>query len=173
MAATRPNPFTLDTPTLLVHLQAVHRRIVGILDGLDQVEMHRTMLPSGWTFAGMVNHLTVTTTFWFDNVMSGDEFVPVADDFAVAPDVRPETLLRRYTEATQRGHDRVRSLPLDTPPAWWPPDLFGPWRLSSLYEVLQHLLVESSTHAGHLDIARELHDGRTWAYPLGRLADAG
>jgi hypothetical protein len=36
--------------------------------------------------------------------------------------------------------------------------------------VLLHLLVETSTHAGHLDIVRELIDGRTWEYPEGRLS---
>jgi hypothetical protein len=103
--------------------------------------------------------------------MAGDPFAPLADDFAVDPDTRPTLLVGRYTVATERGHDRVRPLPLATPPAWWPPDLFGPWRLHSLFEVLQHVLVETSTHAGHLDAARELVDGRTWAYPLGRLSD--
>jgi uncharacterized damage-inducible protein DinB len=161
----------IDTPTLLTGLLGPQRRIVGVLAGLDHTAMHRSVLPSGWSFAGMVQHLTQMTTFWFDVVMSGDPYEPLADDFAVERAARPAELLERYTVVTERGHDRVRALPLATPPAWWPSDLFGPWRLHSLFEVLQHVLVETSTHSGHLDAARELHDGRGWRYPEGRLSE--
>ena len=82
-------------------------------------------------------------------------------------------LVECYSEATVRGHDLVRDLPLDTPPAQWPAHLFGPWRLHSLFEVLQHVLVESATHAGHLDAARELIDGSTWDYQRGVVASRG
>lgn len=47
----------------------------------------------------------------------------------------------------------------------------GGWRLDSLFEVVQHVLVETACHAGHLDAARELLDGRTWDYAAGRLAE--
>jgi hypothetical protein len=163
-------PPTIDTAILLTGLLAPQQRIVSVLGGLDHAAMHRSVLPSGWSFAGMVQHLTAMTTFWFDTVMSGAPYEPLADDFAVTPDAQPAELLERYTLATERGHDRVRALPLATPPAWWPPDLFGPWRLHSLFEVLQHVLVETSTHSGHLDAAREVLDGRTWLYPEGRLS---
>jgi len=42
--------------------------------------------------------------------------------------------------------------------------MFGDWRLDNLHEVLLHLLIETTCHAGHLDAARELIDGRTWDY---------
>ena len=32
-------------------------------------------------------------------------------------------------------------------------------------EVLLHVITETATHAGHLDAARELLDGRTWMGP--------
>lgn len=163
----------IGTPALLDALLTQQRRVVGIVDGLDRATIHRPALPTGWTFAGMVQHLTETTIFWFDTVMAGDPFRPVADDFAVDPRVEPAELVGRYTAATERGHDRVRSMALDTPPAWWPEGMFGPWRLHSLFEVLEHMLVETATHAGHLDAARELLDGRTWDYPTGRLTDPG
>ena len=56
----------------------------------------------------------------------------------------------------------IRATPLDTPPAWWPADLFGTFRLLDLREVLLHVITETACHAGHLDVARELIDGRTW-----------
>ena len=32
-------------------------------------------------------------------------------------------------------------------------------------EVILHVITETATHAGHLDAARELLDGRTWMGP--------
>jgi hypothetical protein len=40
--------------------------------------------------------------------------------------------------------------------------LFGDWRLDNLGDVLMHVIGETATHAGHLDAARELIDGRQW-----------
>ncbi|MBC7557933.1 MAG: DUF664 domain-containing protein, partial [Dermatophilaceae bacterium] len=56
----------------------------------------------------------------------------------------------------------ITTNPLDAAPAWWPKELFGDWRLDNLREVILHVLTETAVHAGHLDAARELIDGRTW-----------
>jgi hypothetical protein len=171
-ASTSPVP-PIDTPTLLAELAAQQRRIVAIVAGLDDATMRRPILPSGWSCGGMIQHLTGMTNFWFQTIMSGSELVAEGDDdFALADGVSIGELIEHYSLATARGHDLVRHLPLDAPPAWWPADLFGPWQLHSLFEVLQHVLVETATHSGHLDATRELIDGRTWSYSLGRLADA-
>ena len=50
-------------------------------------------------------------------------------------------------------------LPLDAEPVWWFED-GGDAPYSSLREVLLHVIVETAAHAGHLDICRELVDGR-------------
>jgi hypothetical protein len=169
-AASSPVP-AIDTPTLLTGLAAQQRRIVAIVADLDDATMRRPILPSGWSCGGMIQHLTGMTNFWFQTIMSGSALVAEGDDFALADDVSIGELVEQYSLVTARGHDLVRHLPLDAPPAWWPADLFGPWRLHSLFEVLQHVLVETATHSGHLDATRELIDGRTWNHSLGRLAD--
>jgi hypothetical protein len=40
--------------------------------------------------------------------------------------------------------------------------MFGDWKLSTVREVILHVIVETACHAGHLDAARELLDGRQW-----------
>jgi len=170
-ATVSPLP-AIDTSALLVELAAQQQRIVATVADLDDATMRRPILPSGWSCGGMIHHLTGMTNFWFQAIMSGIELAAdEGDDFALADDVSIAELVEQYSLATARGHHVVRHLPLDAPPAWWPDDLFGPWRLHSLFEVLQHVLVETATHAGHLDATRELIDGRTWSYELGRLAD--
>ena len=41
----------------------------------------------------------------------------------------------------------------------------GGWRLETVREVVLPVLTETAVHAGHLDAARELVDGRTWLVP--------
>lgn len=161
-----------DTETLLDQLAAQHQRTIGILAELDEEAMHRVALPSGWSCAGMVQHLTCTTRFWFEEVMAGRPDVEhPEDEFAVPARQSSEALISAYAEAARSGAELVRDLRLDTPPAWWPEGRWGPWRLTNLHEVLLHLLVEISSHAGHLDIVRELIDGRTWDHSRGRLSE--
>lgn len=46
-----------------------------------------------------------------------------------------------------------------TAPAWWP-DFFGSWLLPSLREIVLHVVAETATRAGHLDVTCELIDGK-------------
>ncbi len=55
----------------------------------------------------------------------------------------------------------ISSTSLEASPAWWP-NFFGDWRLETLREIVLHVLTETAVHAGHLDAARELIDGRSW-----------
>jgi hypothetical protein len=120
----------------------------------------------------MVQHLTITTRFWIVEVMTGMRTdTSQGDDFHVSDTTAASTILDAYHDQTQTAIALVRDLPLDTPPVWWPDDMFGDWRLDNLQEVLLHLLIETTCHAGHLDAARELIDGRTWDYARGCLSD--
>lgn len=58
----------------------------------------------------------------------------------------------------------MAGLSLDAPPARWQ-DYFGNWRLRDVREIILHVIAETAVHAGHLDAARELLDGRTWLGP--------
>lgn len=161
-----------DASTLFLCLGAQQRRVRGILDGLDDHTLRQPVLPSGWSCAGMVQHLTLSTRFWFVEVMAGQQGDPAVDDeFHLLVDSSAATIIESYQDRAQAAVALVRELPLDTPPAWWPDGMFGEWRLDNLHEVLLHVLVETTCHAGHLDAARELIDGRTWDYAAGRLSD--
>ncbi|WP_088319044.1 DUF664 domain-containing protein [Kineosporia sp. R_H_3] len=161
-----------DTAALLSTLRAQQARVAGILDGLDDEALRRPVLPSGWSCLGMLQHLTSMTTFWFSEVVHGTHGDATADDdhdeFAV-PDHRPaDDVLTTYRRDVAAATASVEGLPAVTPPAWWPEGAWGGWRLTTLAEVLVHVLVETSTHAGHLDAVRELLDGAVWDYAEGR-----
>lgn len=151
--------------TLQGYLTAQRRHVLGILEGLDDEALRRPVLPSGWSALGMVQHLALDDErFWFQAVMAGDEAVIASldgDGWNVPPDVPAERVLDRYRTEITRSDELVVSLPADAKPAWWP-DFFGEFRLDDLTDVLLHVIVETATHAGHLDAARELLDGRQW-----------
>jgi hypothetical protein len=162
----------VDTQHLLDAITSMQQRAIGILDGLEEYDLRRPVLPSGWSCLGMAQHLTGMTWFWFVEVMGGRLGEnPVGDGFDVPDDAAAADVLGAMRIRLPQADAAVEHLPLSTAPAWWPDDLFGPWRLHSLAEVLTHVLVETSCHTGHLDAARELIDGRTWDWSRGRLAD--
>jgi len=47
-------------------------------------------------------------------------------------------------------------------PAWWPAEIFSDLPSRGLRDAILHVITETAYHAGHLDVVRELIDGRTW-----------
>jgi uncharacterized damage-inducible protein DinB len=160
------SPALEEKQVLLGALSGQREHVLDALEGLDTQGLGRSLLPSGWSCLGLVNHLSLDVErFWFQAVVAGDEGaieeVLGASDNAwnVSADERGEDVLRRYKENVERADAIIASHSLDAAPAWWP-DFFGSWRLHSLREIVIHVMVEVATHAGHLDVARELIDGK-------------
>ena len=83
------------------------------------------------------------------------------DAWQVDPDVPAGDVLSLYRREAELADGVIAATPLDTAPLNWP-DFFGNWRLENLRAIILHVITETATHAGHLDAARELIDGRTW-----------
>ena len=154
---------------LLSHLAQHRQHVLGILDGLDEEALHRSVLPSGWNCLGLVHHLALDDErFWVEGVIAGRratiEWVASDPDDAwrIGEEVGGAEVLDLYRSQIERSDEVLAGVDLDAAPRWWPVDLFGDWRMGSVREVLMHLVSETATHAGHLDAARELIDGRTW-----------
>jgi len=154
-----------EARTLLDTLTSQRQHVLGILDGLSEDDLRRPVLPSGWTCLGLVQHLAVDVEcFWFRAVVAGEPMETGGDDNAweVAPDTAADTVLDRYRREIELADAIIAVTDPDTPPAWWPADLFGSFRLDNLREVMLHAITETACHAGHLDAVRELIDGRRW-----------
>ena len=158
----------VERATLLSYLSAQRDHALGILEGLDEDALRRPVLPSGWTCLGLVQHLALDVErFWFRAVVAGER--AVIDDLAAAPDawhvgvgVPSAAVFDVYRQEIDRANAIIAATPLEAAPAWWPADLFGAWRLHNLREIMLHVITETACHAGHLDAARELIDGRRW-----------
>ena len=156
----------VERVALLAHLGAQRRHIVGILDGLDDAALRRPMLPSGWSCLGLVQHLALDVErFWFRAVVAGEQVDARAGRRWLAGPARAAgrrgvRALPGRDPASRRDRRRPRRW---TPPAaWWPDSIFPGLAPQPLRETVLHVITETATHAGHLDVVRELIDSRQW-----------
>jgi hypothetical protein len=160
---------SVENAILLRYVQSQRRHVLGILDGLDEATLRTSVLPSGWTPLALLNHLAFDDErFWFRGVVLGDPEVMAGveagepDGWTLKPDVSVEEVFARYRREAERADEIIADCDLDAGPAWWPAWLFGDYRLDTIREIVLHHLAETATHAGHLDVVRELVDGRQW-----------
>jgi hypothetical protein len=150
---------------LLSYLGAQRDHVLGILEGLDEEALRRPVLPSGWTCLGLVRHLALDVErFWFRAVVAGEPVDLESGDGAwqVGSDVPAEAVFDLYRREIELANAIIAATPLDTAPAWWPEELFRDMPPQDLRETILHVIAETACHAGHLDAARELIDGRRW-----------
>jgi uncharacterized damage-inducible protein DinB len=146
---------------LLAWLDSTRAHVAEQMRALPAEARRRSHVPSGWTPRGLIRHLTLDVErVWFRAVMAAEPVeIPQGYDGWSAPETQSdEDLLERYAEECRLATEAIRDLPLDAKPAWWFDDGSSPPH-SSLRAVLLHVIVETATHAGHLDICRELTDG--------------
>ena len=148
---------------MLKALNSQRGHVLGILDGLSDEALRRPVLPTGWSCLGLVRHLTVDVEqLWFRVVVAGEPIQPDAVGWQVGPDEPAQAVLDAYRQETERANAVIAATPIDAPPAFWPAEQFGHWRLHDLRELIMHVITETACHAGHLDAVRELIDGETW-----------
>ena len=154
-----------ESSMFLSSLSNQREHVLGILEGLPEEALRRPVLPSGWTCLGLVRHLAIDVErFWFRSIVAGQEVQPRESDAAVwkvSPDVPAEEVFSLYRREIELANAIITDTALDAAPATWPEEWSG-WRLRDLREIILHVITETACHAGHLDAARELIDGRTW-----------
>jgi uncharacterized damage-inducible protein DinB len=150
------------------HLAAQRRHVLGTIDGLDDEQLRRPVLPSGWSCLGMLRHLALSDEhYWFRCVMGGEpqDYFPTepGGDWVVGEDEPAADVLATYREECERADAVIDAMGLDHPPLA-PDPVWQEWGMSfpDLRSVLLHVITETAVHAGHLDAVRELIDGRQW-----------
>jgi uncharacterized damage-inducible protein DinB len=146
---------------LLEWLDAQRGHVVEQVRAMPAEARRRSHVASGWTPRGVIRHLTLDVErVWFRAVMAGESVdLPEGYEGWIAPELQSdEELLEQYAYECTLATAAVDGLGLDAEPAWWFEDGGDP-PYSSLREILLHVIVETATHAGHLDICRELVDG--------------
>ena len=158
-----------EDQALLDFLAAQRAAVLSIVAGLDEEAWHRSVVPSGWTPAGLVEHLGGAEWHWFQGVVTGAEPEPPPGDEEPPPydptaafvtDLPSAEIIAFYRDQCAQSDAVLAVTPLSAQPRGKhgvpgrdePPDVR--W-------VVLHIIEETARHAGHLDIARELLDGQT------------
>ena len=153
-------PFTgAEKESLKVALDRHRDAILWKLEGLDDEQLRRAMVPSGTSLLGLVKHLAAVEYGWFCDTFGREtEPLPFDDDdpdadLSVRPEETTEDILAFYGRARATADRVIDELDIeDTGTAWFGDAVTMRW-------VLIHMVEETARHAGHVDILRELIDG--------------
>jgi hypothetical protein len=151
---------------LSMFLEAQRASVLAIVDGLGAEALTTVVLPSGWTPLGLIEHLGYAERHWFQEVLTGTaEPLAWPDDHAPLTTSRPASVVFAfYRDQCRRSDAILASLPLSTPPRGRHPAPLGD-ETTDLRRIMLHMIEETARHAGHLDAARELLDGKTGLGP--------
>ncbi|MEU4780687.1 DinB family protein [Micromonospora sp. NPDC023633] len=156
-------------------LRDVREVMLWKLDGLSEYDIRRPLTSTGTNLLGLVTHLSMIEARYFGEVFDRPfpEPLPRWDDadandaamWASEHETREE-ISGRYRRVCEYADATITALAIDSPGhvPWWPrPNVM-------LFNILVHVLTETSRHAGHADILREQLDGLTGT--TARYADA-
>lgn len=153
---------------LTTALDAQRRHILTMLEGLEDEQLRRPVLPSGWHCLGLVKHLALSDEhYWFRCVVGGEplDYFPAGPgaDWQVAPDESAADIVALYRREIARSDEILAATSLDAAPRQ-PDPVWQEWGndFPDLRAVMMHVITETAVHAGHLDATRELIDGRQW-----------
>src|SRR5579872_2391273 len=119
------------------YLQDAREALLWKLEGLSEYDVRRPLVPTGTNLLGLVKHVTAVEIGYFGDTfgrpgadqMPWDESDPMSDMFAF-PEESREILIALYRRTWAHSDATIDALPLDT-----------------------------TGHAGHADLVRELIDG--------------
>jgi uncharacterized damage-inducible protein DinB len=151
---------TGERDALCHYLAAQRRSILAIVDGLDDGDLRRPVVPSGWTPLGLIEHLADAERFWFGQVIAGAPDPADGRPGPFATTSPAAQVLAFYRDQTARSDGILAGTALDARPAGPVPAHLAE-EIHTVRDVVLHMVEESARHAGHLDIARELLDGAT------------
>lgn len=152
-------------------LREARAAILSKVDGVGEYDLRRPMTPTGTNLLGLVKHLASVEYRYL-----GDSFGrPAPETLAWVEDgsdwegadmwaktgESSDYLIGLYRRAAAHGDATIEELDLDSPgrvPHW--PEARADTTLGVL---LVRMLDETAHHAGHIDIVREMIDGRAGA----------
>jgi len=147
-----------EQQSLLAALERHRDAILWKSDGMTDEQLRTSTLPSGITPIGLVKHLASVESGWFCATFDrpheplGFDLDDENADFRVAPDESTDDVLAFWARARDAA---VAEIDLDTTgTAWFCEQVSMRW-------VMIHMVEELASHAGHMDIMRELVDGTT------------
>jgi hypothetical protein len=167
MSRTFPEPgSSSDVRDLFLRYLDFYRQTVETkVRGLTATDLRSSRLPSGWTPLELVKHLTFMERRWLVwGFLAEHVDDPWGDQLDGRWHVSDDETTDGLLAALHAGGGRTRQIVEEADPSS-SAALGGRFTADderpTLVWILFHVLQEYARHAGHLDIARELVDGRT------------
>lgn len=169
---TTPTPPPDAKATLHRYLQEAREALLWKTEGLSERELRMPRTPTGLNLVGLVKHAAGVELGYFGETFGrtwpAPDDVPWLPrpgepwpedpqvDFYATPDESAGFVTDLYRRVWAFADETVDALPLDAPGrvTWW-----GERGGVTLHQVLVHVTVDLSRHAGHADILREGVDG--------------
>src|SRR3954453_4611413 len=173
---TRPDPPLVrdEPPTRAAYLDFHRETLRWKCRGLTQEQLAVAHPPSEMTLGGMMKHLALVESSWFEDVSAGRGLMPPFDtidwdadrdwEWHTARDDTPEELFALFDDACRRadaGLDQALgdgAVGLDRLSV---AEASGGRGRFSLRRILVHMIEEYARHNGHADLIREAIDGQT------------
>ena len=165
-----------ESRMLLGFLQYQRDSVLKIVEGLPEEAWQRPVVPSGWTVAGMLWHLGGVEHHWLQHVTTGvmeegpaneeagDEEEGAYDpEAAFTCDWPGADLVANYRDECRRSDEVLSVTALSAAPRGlgFHPDREYAKQIANVRWIVLHVIEETAAHSGHLEIARELLDGKT------------
>jgi hypothetical protein len=152
-----------ETSVLLDKLRAQRHHVVATLDGLSNAQLRTAVAPMTWSPIAALHHLALDVErWWFQAIVAND--ARALDYFEANPGGAwsvPEgtNVFSLYESECEKGDAIISAVDLASTPSAWP-EFLGPTQ--TIGQIVLHVTVETATHAGQLDIVREMLDGRKY-----------
>jgi len=147
----------------LRYLEYFRAVLVAKLAGLSDAELRSGRLPSGWAPLELLKHVAHVEARWLEWGFEGRDVVdPWADRrngrWYVSPEESLADIVSALEDQAVRSRAVVEAHALDD--VGQPGERWDGAQPATLERVLLHLLQEYARHVGHVDVVRELIDGR-------------
>lgn len=150
-----------EKTTLCAFLDWYRDAILRKVEGLDKAAATRRLVPSSTTLLGMIKHLAYVERGWFQSAFLGEQVVRLRSDadpdaeFRIGSNESVEDITSLYRGETERSRQIVAEARLDDHARR------ADRKDYTLRWIMVHMIEETTRHAGHADILRELIDGTT------------
>jgi hypothetical protein len=153
-------------------LREIREVMLWKLDGLSEYDIRRPLTSTGTNLLGLVKHLSLSESRYFgevfdrpfpEPVLRWDDLGKRGTDMWAGEHETREQIISRYRRVWAHSDATIAALAIDSPGRvpWWPRPFV------KLFNILVHVLTETSRHAGHADILREQLDGAVGSHTEG------
>jgi hypothetical protein len=147
-----------ELETALAFLGFARHCVLKKTEGLDEEQLRRTLVPSGTSLLGLVQHLCDGEKYWFGHHVAGDPAAADVDFSMTVPAERSVAEVLAAYRAAATASDAVLAAVGDLDMSVSRP-IDG--EHLSVRWVVAHMTSETARHAGHADVLREQIDGVT------------